>query len=1078
MPVNMGTAVAYLELDTSKFMTGFTRAKQELKVFGDSSATAGKKAEGLGKSMQVAGMTMTKGLTVPLAAVGTVAINVSMDFEQSMSNVRAISGATGEEFDALRDRAIELGASTVFSATEVADAMTEMAKAGWDSQQIMDGMEGVLNAASASGEGLATVSTIVADAITTFGLAASDSTRVADLLAQSANAGTINITDLGETFKYIGPIAKTMGFSIEDVTTAITALSTAGIKGSQAGTSLRTMFARMVKPTEQVQAAMDELGITLTDSEGNFRSMDDILASMRSTFQTLTPEQQTYYATVLAGQEGMSGLTALLGMTQEEYDKIAESMDNATGVAKETAEVMQDNLKGSLEQLQGSLESAGIVIGETLSPMIRDLADFISRAVDSFNDLDEETQQTIVQFALLVAAIGPVTTVGGKMLRSFVSVGRGFRTVASQASYFVQALQYSGKGMADVAKQISPLYSGLSRVGSVMGAMASPAGIAVAAIGAVAGAMIIGNQAAEARIVKFAELSEEQQKLVDSINALKESSDSLAENREQTVAGITSEYDATRNLAEELRTLVDENGRVKEGAEQRAQVITGKLSEALGQEISITDGVIDNYGELSASIDDVITKTQALAVQQAFQDDYQTAIEQRTQAEKDYAQSLEEITKAQEDLKEAEAELTSLRENPSFGPGWQDSYERAIEKVEGLQEKLGKLEDASQDAEDSMTEFNQTIENYEGLSAAIVEGDVTKINDALLKLQEGFLTANNATRESLEQQAETMQTEYEKAQKALESGAEGMTQETVDRLKQMSEMANQELANKIQADIDTVTQLFSDLGITAPQELIEAVTAKDPEVVQSVTTMLNNLSSGVQLKSSEIETLFSNLGVDAPGDLISQLGSMEPSVQASALNLLMQLQNAETEQRPAILQQLRDLGIKIDDNLAGGIESNSGRVEDSSGNVGKKGHDKMQSELQRGNLNPPDVNALDTGQGAVWRNSTQSYFDRNPLSIAVNVAARGVGAVRGAIGSLLSGSHANGLDYVPYNGYIAELHKGERVLTAEENKAYNAGRSVAGSTGGDTFVFYNTQPEPYEYARQMKRAKRELNSGF
>ena len=187
-----------------------------------------------------------------------------------MSEVKAISGATGKEFDALRNKAIELGASTAFSAGEVAEAMTEMAKAGWSSQQIIDGMGGVLDAAAASGEGLAIVSTIVADTVTGFGLAASDSSKIADLLTQAANSGTIGVTDLGESFKYIAPVAASMGLSVEDVTTAISAMSMAGIKGSQAGTSLRTMLTRMVKPTDAVADAMEELGLELANEDGSF----------------------------------------------------------------------------------------------------------------------------------------------------------------------------------------------------------------------------------------------------------------------------------------------------------------------------------------------------------------------------------------------------------------------------------------------------------------------------------------------------------------------------------------------------------------------------------------------------------------------------------------------------------------------------------------------------------------------------------------------------------------------------------------------------------------------------------------
>lgn len=345
--------------------------------------------------------------------------DVGSTFEATMSKVQAITGATGKELEALTEKAKELGASTKYSAPEVAEAMTEMAKAGWTTQQILDGMSGVLDAAAASGEDLATTSTIVADAITGFGLAAKDSTRVADLLTQAANAGTIDIADLGETFKYIAPVAKTMGLSIEDVTTAISAMSMAGIKGSQAGTSLRTVLARMVKPTDAVAEAMDELGIVLTNQDGSFKSLDQIVAEMRKSFSGLTDEQKTYYATILAGQEGMSGLLAMLSLSQEEYDKIAESMDNCNGVAQQTAEIMQNNLSSAVEQMGGALETIAISIYEQVSPALQGMVGSITDVLDSFNQLITG-KITFQQFADEILRI--ITELGPQLLNKGIEL--------------------------------------------------------------------------------------------------------------------------------------------------------------------------------------------------------------------------------------------------------------------------------------------------------------------------------------------------------------------------------------------------------------------------------------------------------------------------------------------------------------------------------------------------------------------------------------------------------------------------------------------------------------------------------
>jgi TP901 family phage tail tape measure protein len=376
----------------------------------------------IGKSLTSAGSTLTKNVTVPLVAVGTAGLKVATDFDKGMSEVKAISGATGKDFDALKNKAIELGGSTSFSANEVAVAMTEMAKAGWDSQQILDGMSGVLDAAAASGEDLGTVSTIVADAMTGFGMEAKESTRVADLLTQAANSGTIGISDLGESFKYVAPLANAMGISIEDAVTALSAMSKSEVKGSQAGTALSGVLSRLNGDNKEVRDTMKELGIEITNADGSFKSLDDIVAILRNSFAGMTEEQKAYYATILAGQEGQKGLLALLNLSEEEYNAIAESMDNAGGVAEKTATVMQDNLQSKVEQLGGSLESLAIKLADYVIPYLQKFVEWLTSLVDKFTALNPETQKTILKFAGIAAAVGPVLMVLGKLTSSVGSI--------------------------------------------------------------------------------------------------------------------------------------------------------------------------------------------------------------------------------------------------------------------------------------------------------------------------------------------------------------------------------------------------------------------------------------------------------------------------------------------------------------------------------------------------------------------------------------------------------------------------------------------------------------------------------
>ena len=498
MAVDVGSAKGYLDLDISGFLNGLRTAQTEADSKSKNIATTvGTNLSGIGKGLTSAGTTLTKNVTVPILGIGIAGLKVATDFEKGMSEVKAISGATGKDFDALRNKAIDLGADTAFSSTEVAAAMTEMAKAGWGPQQIIDGMSGVLAAAAASGEGLASVSTIVADSITGFGLAAGDSTMVADLLTQAANSGTIGIADLGETFKYIAPVAGAMGLSIQDVTTAVSAMSMSGIKGSQAGTALRTMLTNLVNPSDDAAAVMQNLGISAVNADGSMKSLDEIVANLRTSFSGLTEAEKAEAAAMLAGKTGMSGMLALLNLTDEEYNAIAESMDNAGGVAEQTAAIMQDNLKSKVEQLGGALESLAIKLADYVLPYIQQFVVWLTSLVDKFTALDPETQKTILKFAGLAAVAGPLILILGKLVTATGSIFTAFgkipgaiTTVKTGFTGLTTAVKNVSEGFKLTKAGFPGFGAEASKLGSALAGVTGPMIAIVAAIALVSAAFI------------------------------------------------------------------------------------------------------------------------------------------------------------------------------------------------------------------------------------------------------------------------------------------------------------------------------------------------------------------------------------------------------------------------------------------------------------------------------------------------------------------------------------------------------------------------------------------------------------
>ena len=438
-------------------------------------AEFGNKVKSAGQGIGSAGSALAP-VSAAAAGVGIAGLKVAADFEKGMSEVKAVTGATEQEFEQLRQKAIDLGASTSFSSQEVAAAMTEMAKAGWDTTQIISGMEGVLDAGAASGESLGTVSTIIADSITGFGLAASDSSRVADLLTQAANAGTISISDLGETMKYVAPLGQSMGFSIEDVVTAVTAMSQAGIKGEQAGTSLRAAMLNMANPTNEVAAAMDQLGLQIVDENGNFKSLKEILDQMRTGLAGYTEEEQAAILSTISGKSAYSGLQGALNLTQQEYDAVSEAMQNSNGVADETAAVMQDNLGGAMEQLGGALESLAISLSEEIIPWLTDFIQGLTEWVNKFQELPQGVQDFILAFLGITAISSPIlSTIGG--------ITEGVGSIISAAPKISQA--FGGVSTALSTNVFPKIMSGFKSVGSFLMANPWAAGIAVC-VGAIA----------------------------------------------------------------------------------------------------------------------------------------------------------------------------------------------------------------------------------------------------------------------------------------------------------------------------------------------------------------------------------------------------------------------------------------------------------------------------------------------------------------------------------------------------------------------------------------------------------------
>ena len=467
------TAITKQEAAVNQSKAALTEMEAELKNVNAELARApfdeyAAKAEKVGGTLTSVGQKLLP-LSTSIAGLGVAAVKTTADFDSEMSKVSAISGATGTDLDKLRGKAREMGAKTKFSASEAAQGMQYMAMAGWKTQDMMDGLEGIMNLAAASGEDLASTSDIVTDALTAFGLSAKDSSHFSDILAAASSNANTNVSMMGETFKYAAPVLGSLGYTAEDAALAIGLMANAGIKSSQAGTSLRGAITNLAKPTDTVAAAMDKYGISLTDSSGKMLSLRELMEQLRQKLGGLSEAEQAQAAAALFGKNAMSGMLAIINGSDKDFEKLAGAIDNCDGSSEKMANTMNDNLQGQITILMSQLQELAISFGEILMPKIRDIVTHIQNFVDKLNAMDEGQKETILRIGMFVAALAPMLMGLEKVITFSKNVSRALGTLSAG---LVKAGGFSG------------VFT------KALGLITSPAAIVVGAIAAITAVII------------------------------------------------------------------------------------------------------------------------------------------------------------------------------------------------------------------------------------------------------------------------------------------------------------------------------------------------------------------------------------------------------------------------------------------------------------------------------------------------------------------------------------------------------------------------------------------------------------
>lgn len=409
-----------------------------------------------GKEMGKVGKNLSKKVTAPIVAMGTAAIKIGMDFEQSMSKVKAMSGATSEEMVLLEKAARDAGASTSKSAKDAADALGYMALAGWDSKTSMDALMPILRLSEAGNIDLAKASSLVTDSMSAMGIQVQDLPRYLDIVAQTARSSNTDIDQMAEAYLKVGGTLRGLNVPLEESALALGFLANAGIKGSEAGTALNAVMTNLTAPTGRAKQALEELGFSAFDSEGNFKGLENVLFDLQGKLAGMTKEQRNTYLAMIGGKEHVKDLNALLNGLDDSYDNLTASIKESDGALEDVAKTMQENNKGSLTELMSAIEELGLKIYDILKPAIANIIDAIQGFIDKLNALSPAQQEMIVKIALLVAAIGPALVIIGKLI-----------TIVS--------------GAISVFGKLIPI---IKLCGTVIGAINAPIAIAIAAVAA------------------------------------------------------------------------------------------------------------------------------------------------------------------------------------------------------------------------------------------------------------------------------------------------------------------------------------------------------------------------------------------------------------------------------------------------------------------------------------------------------------------------------------------------------------------------------------------------------------------
>lgn len=832
------TALNETERELAELKSNLVQAGKAMEAFGEKMQAVGGKISGIGAKMSAA-------VTLPLAAMGAAAIKAESDFSASMSKVQALSGATAEELERLEEKALSIASTTKWTGKEVADGYGYMALAGWKTAEMLEGITPVTDLAAASGEDLATVSDIITDNLTALGLSAKDAGHFTDVLAQTTANSNTNVTQLGEAFKYAAPLAGSMGYSVEDLALSIGLMANNGIKASMAGTTLRSLFTRMAKPTKESAEAMQNLNIELTDAEGNMRPLREILVDMRAGFADMTETEKAANAAMLGGQRAISGLLAIANSSDEDFNTLITAIENADGAAGNMAQTMMNNTQGSLTLMKSALEGAAIAAGKALAPVVTDLAKMVQNAANAFAGLTKSQQRNIVKTLAVIAAIGPVLAIGGKVVSLIGGISKaggkllqfiGKIIIATNSSAAAASADAIAKGTQAAATEKAAAAQTL--LNSAI--KAAPYMMFVGALGAAAGAALALSQEFIRNQEEARRASEE---IRDSVATTRDNLENLRKTFEGNAAAAEGTTKQAGYLIERLEQL---EGATDADSMHEMQTVVSRLNE-LYPELGLSINSVT--GELSKTTEELRNYTKEAersSKAAAYAEAQRQAYEELSRAEIDLLRATKEREGWEQKIIDAEKKKQDLIKSntagtydaAAAGKSYSEALQENTQNIIWLENQLKEYKTTEQEAALAVENANGMVEIATGLYEKYTNaaGGATAAQDAAngavetgavatQRLADSWATLSAAEKTNMAQIAEDITAVTNSAQQAVQTQIN-----TFDKFQSEFALTGDELLNNLQSQVEGVTRWQEQLTLLAEEGIDKGILKKLAEM--------------------------------------------------------------------------------------------------------------------------------------------------------------------------------------------------------------------------------------------------------